>query len=229
MDESILFNGVLRSVLGGRRRSGRRALRYLTRGGGSLVGSLLSNPTTLLTAAGVAWGIYETMQQGSTTPQGAATGPASGAGLSTANAPASGVGPLPPLPVRASTGAGAAGISPDAMRLVRVAISAAGADGTVSEGERAAIIEQARNAGVGDLVEAELTQPRPLREIVAGVTDANERATLYVLAFTVVRGDEQPSGAERIYLAQLANLLGLDPGDAERLEKNTAASIDKQQ
>lgn len=224
MDESILFNGVLRSVLGGRRRSGRRALRYLTRGGGSLVGSLLSNPTTLLTAAGVAWGIYETMQSGSTTPQGAAAGPASGAGLSPANAPASGSGPLPPLPI-----AGPTGISPDAMRLVRVAISAASADGTVSDTERAAIVEQARTAGVGDLVEAELTHPRPLREIVAGVTDTNERATLYVLAFTIVRGDEQPSGAERIYLAQLANLLGLDPGDAERLEKNTAASIDRQQ
>ena len=52
MDESILFNGVLRSLLGGRRRTGRRALRFLSGG----AGSLLSNPTTLLTAAGVAWG-----------------------------------------------------------------------------------------------------------------------------------------------------------------------------
>jgi len=224
MDESILFNGVLRSLLGGRRRSGRRALRYLTGGAGSLTGSLLRNPTTLLTAAGVAWGIYETLQSGSTTAQGAA-GPATGAGLSAASTPApAATAPLPPLPV-----AGPSGVSPDAMRLVRLAISAASADGTVSDSERAAIVEQARNAGVGDLVEAELTHPRPLREIIAGVTDTNERATLYVLAFTVARGDEQPSGAERIYLAQLANLLGLDPVDAERLEKNTAASIDKQQ
>ena len=37
----------------------RRALRYLT---GSAGGALLANPTTLLTAAGVAWGIFETMQ-----------------------------------------------------------------------------------------------------------------------------------------------------------------------
>src|SRR5262245_43986220 len=224
MDESILFNGVLRSVLGGRRRSGRRALRYLTGGAGSLAGSLLSNPTTLLTAAGVAWCIYETLQSGSTTGAQRAVSPASGAGLSTASTSATAAAPLPPLP-----GAASPGVSPDAMRLVRLAISAASADGTVSEGERAAIVEQARNAGVGDLVEAELAQPRPLREIVAGVTDSNERATLYVLAFSVVRGDEQPSGAERIYLAQLANLLGLDPVDAERLEKNTAAQIDRQQ
>ena len=87
----------------------------------------------------------------------------------------------------------------------------------------------ARVAGVGELVETELRQPRPLREIVAGVTDPNERATLYVLAFSVLRGDEQPGGAERIYLAQLANLLGLDPAEADRLEKSAAASIDRQQ
>jgi uncharacterized membrane protein YebE (DUF533 family) len=164
------------------------------------------------------------MQSGSTTAP-AAAGPAGGAGLSTASTPVPAAAPLPPLPAATLS----TGVSPDAMRLVRLAISAASADGTVSDSERSAIVEQARNAGVGDFVEGELTRPRPLREIVAGVTDANERATLYVLAFSVVRGDEQPSGAERIYLAQLANLLGLDPGEAERLEKNTAASIDRQQ
>jgi len=227
MDESILFNGVLRSVLGGRRRRSHRALRYLTRGTGSLAGALLSNPATLLTAAGVAWGIYETMQgsQGSAGSGGVA-GTGGGAGLSTANvspAPASSSTPLPPVP-----SAAAAGVSPDTMRMLRLAISAAGADGIVSDDERNAIIEQARKAGVGELVEAELRQPRPLREIVAGVTDPNERGTLYVLAFSVLRGDEQPSGAERIYLAQLANLLGLDPAEADRLEKSAAASIDRQ-
>jgi uncharacterized membrane protein YebE (DUF533 family) len=205
MDESMLFNGVLRSLLGGRRRSGRRALRYLT--GHS--GSLWTNPTTLLTAAGVAWGIYETLQAG-------AQGSAASAGA--------GAAPTAPLPV---TGSNA--VSPDTMRLLRLAISAAGADGTVTDDERKAIIEQARGAGVGELVEAEMSQPRPLREIVAGVTDASERATLYVLAFTVVRGDEQPGGAERIYLAQLANLLGLDAAEAQRLERNAATSIDKLQ
>ena len=138
--------------------------------------------------------------------------------------PVSSAAPLPPVPSLAP-----ANVSPDTMRMLRLAISAAGADGSVSDGERAAIIEQARKTGVGEIVETELGQPRPLREVVAGVTDPNERATLYVLAFSVLRGDEQPSGAERIYLAQLANLLGLDPAEAERLEKSAAASIDKQQ
>ena len=46
-------------------------------------------------------------------------------------------------------------------------------------------------------------------EIVAGVTDAREKQALYTLAFSIVRADESVSGAERIYLAQLAALIGL--------------------
>jgi len=224
MDESILFNGVLRSLLGGRRRRSHRALRYLT---GS-TSSFWSNPTTLLTAAGVAWGIYETLESGSANSGqwgGGSAAPlgATGAAGAPPVAAASSGESLPSLPSAGAT------VSPDTMRVLRLAISAAGADGTVSADERKAILEQARGAGVGDLVETELSQPRPLREIVAGVTDSTERATLYVLAFSVVRGDEQPTGAERIYLAQLANLLNLDPAEAERLERSAAASIDKQQ
>lgn len=228
MDESILFNGVLRSLLGGRRRRSHRALRYLT----GTSGSFWTNPTTLLTAAGVAWGIYETLQSG---PSGAAGsggfGSAGSGGTAGSAGSVNSAGSLPPgAPLPPIPGAAAAtAISPDTMRMLRLAISAAGADGVVTDEERQAIIEQARNAGVGDLVEGELNQPRPLREIVAGVTDTHERGTLYVLAFGVLRGDEQPTGAERIYLAQLANLLGLEPAEAERLERNTAASIDQQQ
>jgi len=223
MDESVLFNGVLRSVLGGRRRPGRRALRYLTRHSGSF----WTNPTTLLTAAGVAWGIYETWQSGAQGSQGLSSagsgGPMGPAAAGAATSAAAAAAPMPPLPA-----IGSSSVSPDAMRLLRLAISAAGADGVVTDEERTAIIEQARSAGVGEIVEAELAHTRPLREIVAGVTDANERATLYVLAFTVLRADEQPTGAERIYLAQLANLLGLDAAEAQRLERSAAASIDSE-
>ena len=79
--------------------------------------------------------------------------------------------------------------------------------------------------GVRDVVERELNHPQPLAAIVAGVADQAERATLYVLAFTVLRADEQVTGAERIYLAQLAHLLALDPAAAQKLEKDAAARI----
>jgi uncharacterized membrane protein YebE (DUF533 family) len=218
MDESMLLNGVLRAVLGGRgrRRRSRRALSYLTGGGR---GSFLSNPSTLLAAAGMAWGIFETMQQS----PGGVTGSGVSAGSAGSPASAGSTGSLPPLP---NVGGQAATVSPEALRIVRLAISAANADGSVSDAERAAILDQAKTAGVGEIVDAELQQPRPLAEIVAGVTDATERATMYVLAYGIVRGDEQPSGAERIYLAQLAHLLGIDAGTVQQLEQQAAGRID---
>jgi uncharacterized membrane protein YebE (DUF533 family) len=41
-----------------------------------------------------------------------------------------------------------------------------------------------------------------------------------------VRADEQVSGAERVYLAQLAHQLGLDPATVTQLEADTASKID---
>lgn len=209
----MLLNSVLRSVLGGRRKRSRGAMRYLGNsrspfGGtlGSIGGSLLSNPNLLLTAAGVAWGIFETLEQGNTPAANATQTP-----------------PLPPLP---AVGNPSPPMSDQALQVVRLAISAAYADGSVSDQERAAILDQARIAGVDRIVEQELAQPRPLAEIVAGVHDDTYRGTLYVLAFGILRGDEQPTGAERIYLAKLAHLLGLDPGTVQQLERNAAKRID---
>jgi uncharacterized membrane protein YebE (DUF533 family) len=207
----MLINGVLRSVLGGRRRRSRRALRYLSR---PLGRSIWSNPNLLLTAAGLAWGVFETLQQGQ------APSPAAGADVST---PQAGVQALPPLPGAATSGT----VSDESLRIVRLAISAAHADGTVSEKERQAIVEQARQAGVDAVVERELAEPRLLADIVTGVTDSAQRAALYVLAFGIVRGDEQPTGAERIYLAKLADLLGLDASRVQQLETQTAQGIDQ--
>jgi uncharacterized membrane protein YebE (DUF533 family) len=130
---------------------------------------------------------------------------------------------VPPLPHPAPP---VAGVSDEVLRLVRLAVSAANADGVMNERERAAVVQQAQSAGVGDIVEGELQQRRPLAEIVADVTDPAERATLYVLAFTVLRADEEVNGAERIYLAQLAHLLGLDPQTVQRLENDTGERID---
>ena len=167
----------------------------------------------MLTAAGVAWGIYETLQHGgSQSPAVGGSSPAS---------PAMSSGGVPPPPVES-----AGGEDRDALRIVRLAISAANADGVMTEKERAVVLQQAQSAGVRDVVERELNHPRPLAEIVAGVTDQAERATLYVLAFTVLRADEQVTGAERIYLAQLAHLLNLDPATVQKLEKSAGERID---
>jgi len=220
VDPSDLVDGVLRSVLGGRRKRSRRAVRFLGRGGLSVGRAAMSHPTALLTLAGVAWGIVESLQNSR-----AAASPATGATPAPvpAGSPAP-VAPLPPLPP--SSGAGVASETDDATRLVRLAISAAKADGAMNEQERAAILEQARTAGVEALVAAELGQTRAVADIVAGVSDPVSRATLYGLAFTVVRADEQVSGTERIYLASLAHILGLDPVTVRTVEQGIEARID---
>jgi len=227
MDESVLFNGVMRAVLGGRRRRGQRAMGYVASAGSAL----LSNPTALLGAAGIAWGIFETLQgggQGQAESGGTGLNTA-GAGLNTAGAGlgtvagAAVAGIMPPLP---AVGTSVAAPMSDATRMVRLALSAAQADGALGAEERTTVLARAQEAGLADLVERELQQSRPLAEIVAGVTDPAQRATLYSLAFAVVRADEQVGGAERIYLAQLANLLGLDPAAVQRLEATAASKID---
>jgi uncharacterized membrane protein YebE (DUF533 family) len=213
MDESALLNGVLSAVLGGRgsRRRSHRALSYLT---GGRRGSFWTSPSTLLTAAGMAWGIYETMQQTGALGSVGSEGSVRSGGLSSAGSQGSG-----PTGSRST-------VSPEALRIVRLAVSAAYADGSVSDIERAAIQDQAKTAGVAEIVEAEMQQPRPLAEIVSGISDAAQRATMYVLAYSTVRGDEQPTGAERIYLAQLAHLLGLDVATVHELEQKAAHRID---
>jgi len=190
-----LIGAVLRGAVGGRGKKNRGAMRFLSGGGGSLI-----NATTLLTAAGLAWGAYE-----------AATRKDEGV-VSAGGAPP----PLPPVP----------GLPPDVLRLMRLTIAAARADGRLTDAERASILAQARTVGAEAVVEQEIQQPRPLAEIVAGVSDSNTRDQLYVLAFTVVRGDESVSGAERIFLAQLAHALGLDPATTARLESEAATQID---
>ncbi len=174
-------------------RSGRKRSRRATRFLGGQGGFLTAS--TVMAAVGVAWGLYDSMK--------------------TAAPAAAGAVPPPPPPAAPLV------LPADVARVVRLAVSAAGADGTLADAERAVILRHAREAGIADHVETELARPRPLTEIVAGVTADAERRDLYALAFTIVRADEAVSGAERIYLAQLAHALGLDPATAAALEQQT--------
>jgi uncharacterized membrane protein YebE (DUF533 family) len=213
-DPVNLLSIVLRGALGrsGRKRA-RRAARFLTGQGGFLTAS------TLVAAAGVAWGIYDSMTAG-----------ASGASGVTGAAGAAPMGPqVPPVlqvPGTASVATAGASLPDEVLRLIRIAVSAARADGDLAPQEREAILARAREAGVGAVVESELAAARPLAEICRGLQNPQHKADLYVLAFAIVRADETVSGAERVYLAQLAHQLGLDAAAVARLESNTAAQID---
>jgi uncharacterized membrane protein YebE (DUF533 family) len=140
---------------------------------------------------------------------------------------------VPPIPgsnvptVPAAPAAFEAAIDPVA-RVIRLAVSAAKADGQLSDQERTMIMDRAREAGLEAAVEAELGQTRSLADIVKGVTDPAIKNELYTLAYTIIRADEAVTGAERIYLAQLAHQLGLDPTAVQKLETETASKIDAQ-
>jgi uncharacterized membrane protein YebE (DUF533 family) len=211
---------VLRGTLGrsGRKRA-RRAAKFLTGHGGFLSAS------TMIAAAGVAWGIYDTLKTRNSEVPGVPGVP----GVPTVpGVPAVPFGQVPPIPEMPSVaGAFDAAIDPVA-RIIRLAVSAAKADGQLSDQEKALIMDRAREAGLESVVETELAQTRSLADIVRGVTDPTMKNELYVLAFSIVRADESVSGAERIYLAQLAHQLGLDPAAVQALESETATKIDSE-
>ena len=213
---------VLRGTLGrsGRKRA-RRATKFLTGHGGFL------GTSAMIAAAGVAWGIYDTLKgqnQGTPMVPGGSTVPpvpaVPGGWVPT-------VPQVPPVPTAAVSGAIGAAIDPLA-RVIQLAVSAAKADGQLTDQERAMIMDRAREAGLESAVEAELNQTRQLADIVRGVTDPAIKKDLYVLAFAIVRADENVSGAERIYLAQLAHQLGLEPSAVQAIETETANKIDSQ-
>ena len=201
---------VLRGTLGrsGRKRA-RKATRFLTGNRGFL------STSALIGMAGVAWGIYDTLKAQTTEVPGVPGVPAVPGGVP----PVPGAGAVP----RAVESA----LDPVA-RVIRRAVSAAKADGTLSDAERTLILDRAREAGLESAVEVELGQTRSLADIVGGVTDPEMKKELYVLAYTIVRADETVSGAERIYLAQLAHQLGLDAASVTSIETEISATIDAQ-
>ena len=211
---------VLRGTLGrsGRKRA-RRATKFLTGHGGFLSAS------TMIAAAGVAWGIYDTLKGQN---QGTVPGVPAVPGVPLGSVPP--VPTVPPVPgVHAIPAVLATGAPSDPLaRIIQLAVSAARADGQLTEQEREMIKARAAEVGLEGIVEAELNQTRMLADIVRGVTDPAIKKDLYVLAFAIVRADETVSGAERIYLAQLAHQLGLDAAAALAIETETANKIDSQ-
>lgn len=210
MDAEDILDGLLRGALGGRGKRSRGTRRAVGRRGS------LINAGTLLAAAGVAWGAYEAWQgqRGGGTPPG-------GAPPSAPPIPGrTGEDTVPPLPDTTPA------LSEPVLRLVRLMVSAAGADGHLGPKEREHILAEARRSGAEDVVTQELGSPAPLTDIVGDVTDPELKKQLYTLAFSVVRADETVTGGERIYLAGLAHQLRLPASEVSRLEAEAATSID---
>lgn len=203
---SFPFGALIPVLFAGRNKRHAKAARFLTGGKSSWL-----NTTTLLTAAGLAAGAYEVYRS---------------------SRPASSTSTVVPdplrVPPREATSTSTVDFTADApRRLLQLALSAARSDGTLGEEEYGRIVGEAKKLGVEPLVSAEMKSPRALAEIVQGFTDPRQKEDAYVLAFTIVRADEDVRGAERVYLAQLASRLGLDTATTQRLERETAERIDE--
>jgi len=207
LDAEDILNGLVRGALSGRKKSWKRA-------GNVMCGTGLVNAKSLLAAAGVAWGLYETWQG------------QQAAGASSPSAPSAPPATAPPPLPSGVAAPDEDGVPPAVARLLRLMISAARADGELGPAERERILAEAREVGAEALVQKELDAPLPLADLVTGVTDPELKEQLYTLAFVIVRADESVTGSERIYLAQLASRLGLDARSVSRLETTAADRID---
>jgi uncharacterized membrane protein YebE (DUF533 family) len=100
-----------------------------------------------------------------------------------------------------------------ALLMARAMIAAAAADGIVDADERARILGKMKEGGVGDeaakFLNDELAHPASAEDIAASVGGSKELAAQVYAA--AVFGAHAASQPERLFLAQLARALGLDP------------------
>jgi uncharacterized membrane protein YebE (DUF533 family) len=211
-DPQRLLGQLLGDALGGSLGGGRRQRR---RRDGNLLGGLSAGCKVSLGlgALGLALAAYEHYRGGQ--------GPAPAASASTPppppNATAAAVPPPPPGAAMPPPPPASAEASLDALHLLRAMITAAQADGLIDDAERGAILQRARDSGLGaeDLaaLEAEIAAPFTLEQLVAR-TPAAQREAVYAAALIAITADTE---AERAFLDRLGNALQLEPARRERL------------
>lgn len=251
MDPERLIGELVGGFLGGRktRRKGGLGLGIDVLTGGSSRGGYakksggLINAGTLLTVGGLIWGALETMQHQGGMPTASPApptgpvppGPPRSVMSTPSPAPSATPGgggvvvppPLPPIPGATPVTSGppvAVGDTPvpaTLLPLVQLAVSAARADGEMSEEEVAAVRRRAESLGAQSLVDAELAARRPLESIAAAFVSEEQRQVAYALAYAIVHGQDAVSSGERMYLTQLQRLLKLDHDTVAQIERDT--------
>ncbi|MBI5364308.1 MAG: DUF533 domain-containing protein [Planctomycetes bacterium] len=207
---------LLSSALGARAKPHARAFGFLAGSRHSFL-----NSSNLLALGGLGWAAYEIWRTRERAAQASGGAPVVVPGTVVQ-------GDLPPpLPPKAAKGVppGPPAIQNDVQRIVELTLAAARCDGELGEEEFGALLRTARDIGAERMVKDALEHPRPVAEIVGGVSDRKQREALYVYAFSIVRADEDVRTGERAWLADLARQLGLEAATTTRLEKETAYRI----
>ena len=197
----------------------------------SLLGSLTSG-AGLMTAIGLGIGAYEVLKEkkpaapptsvpgyGSQPPPAA---PAWGgaATMPPPPPPPPQAAPRPSPPIASPTPINAGNSQELAIRLIRVMIAAAHADGSLDETEEKAILTRLRATDLSQeermFILDELHQPKGLDELTSGITDPSIAKTMYMLAASTVAID---SPTERAWLDDLATRLSLSKAVQEFIEE----------
>lgn len=109
------------------------------------------------------------------------------------------------------------------IRLLKMMIAAAQADGHIDENERKNIVEQIKALGLKSetvhAIETELHQPIDIKTLVQSVDSPEEAAEMYLVARVILNVDEV---RERLFLKELSSALGLESGLVDSLEAKLA-------
>ncbi len=199
------------------------------KGKSSLLGSLASGGG-LMTAIGLGIGAYEILKEKKPSqpippayapqPPPPPSAPAWGGAATTQQSP-------PPLPTPPPNQAPVAATFTRridsqelAIRMIRVMIAAAHADGSLDEEEEKAILARLRTTDLSQeerlFILDELHQPKSLDELTAGITDPAVGKTMYMLAAGAIAIN---TPGERAWLDNLATRLALSKAVQEFIEE----------
>jgi len=192
------------------------------RSGNGLMDSLTSG-AGLMTVIGLGVGAFEILKdQKEKTAGGTSMPPPPGSsipGTSAVPPPPPGAvsstpGSPPPVPPSENKDRNSAELSSEdiALRMIRVMIAAAHADGVLDEREEKEILERLRGAELDQeekmFLLDELHQPKSLVELTDGIDDPSMAKTMYMFAAAAIEVD---TAAERTWLDELGNQLRISP------------------
>ncbi len=106
-----------------------------------------------------------------------------------------------------------------ALLLIRAMITAAYSDGSLSDHERAHILQEIEEAGADkddrQKLEAEMAHPKPLDDLLAQVDDQETAEEFYLASCSAVDAE---TDANRVYLSELRRRLDLSEDQAAEIE-----------
>ncbi len=197
---------------------------------GSIGGTVLSSGGLML-LGGLAFAAYdhysEQRKRSAVPPPPPPPPPFSGRTAAPPPPPSASAPPPPPTPP-VMTAAAALPVCDDgtARLLIRAMICAAKADGVIDAEERRAIVGRLSDSGADAeelaFVAAEFEAPANVEALIADVDDPDVAIEVYLVSLLAITVDTE---AERIYLAYLAQRLGLAPATVASLHERAGVPV----